>query len=159
MKLLTLAAIVAALTTDAQFQGAATDEPEGSRYLNISATLAGQFAESIGAAITDIEHLQAELDEQKALNVQTKLEKEVDVALAHAGLELGSIDAEHAFRAELLAAAGEAEDSGAAIEALIDAKEKALGLPNDNMPGLKASETDKLSGKVKEIDTRASSLN
>ena len=154
MKPLTLQEMIEALQ-NVTFQGAATDSPEGSRYVNMSETLINQFVGSLQALNESTDKAQESL---KALGVKLEaatLERDVDVALAKAALELGSSDAEEAFKAQIIEACKDSEDQSQVIKSMIDAKEAELGLKDDNVPGLKSSSTDKL----KTIDLKAHSLN
>ena len=153
-KRMKLAAVIAALQA-ITFEGSATDEPEGSRFANLSETSINAFIEDLQAEAKSMTDLQAQVTETKAALGTATLERDVDVALAKAALELGSSDAEEAFKAQIIEACKDSEDQSQVIKSIIDAKEAELGLKNDNVPGLKSSSTDKL----KTIDLKAHSLN
>ena len=154
MKPLTLQEMIEALQ-NVTFQGAATDSPEGSRYVNMSETLINQFTEGLQALQEGQAQATVTAEQLRASLTAATLERDVDVALAKAALELGSSDAEEAFKAQIIEACKDSEDQSQVIKSMIDAKEAELGLKDDNVPGLKSSSTDKL----KTIDLKAHSLN
>lgn len=141
-KILALAEIISALN-DAERQGTATDNPEGSRYIQLSDSLAVQLADSLEAHAAQYESLQSQLEAAQAEDTNATAEARnalVDNLLASADLPETSPELDTEFKASLVqlatnaASTQEAED---AVSTAIEKRQKLLGYAQ-NTPNIEA---------------------
>jgi hypothetical protein len=138
---------VAAILRDAPRIGAETDDPEGSRSIQISDTLAGKMAASLDEAGQELDHANAAAEEAKTFakaaqaEVQATERRQLAAeALAKSNLPAVSVERDAAFAVELADLAVKAESDEAA-QAAVDARiaERRADLHatrSDNTPGL-----------------------
>lgn len=130
------------ILASAERQGMPEDNPEGSRYVQLSDTLVSAMTADLQEHATEHEALAAKLEASKQAALAASRQAITDKALAQEEWQSGDDEIDAEFRAEALAAATAAADdeaAEAAVNKLVGRQQKLLGLAK-NTPGIKTGD-------------------
>ena len=138
---------IISMLTSAERQGMPEDNPEGSRYVQLSDTLVSDIAASLQVHETAHAALEQQVAASEQAGLKASRQAIVDKVLAADDWQSGDDEIDAEFRADVLAAATAAEDDEKAEAAALKlvGKQQKLLARAQNTPGIEAND---LSGKV-----------